>query len=262
MQDLDVLWDIGTDVSGDNEMGNIDDVSILDGIDFSKKEDAEAAPSSEVTTDSTATDAETTEVKSDSDTAVPTVEGEEASNEDEWKESELDKFINDLLASQAETDDKVQEIVEKADESNDPQLIKLVDELQTMLAESKLEIEELKKDKEITLNKYLTKYWEDSDLSLYKPEVDTLESNPKLRALIKFRNSDNEKVKTKVDNIVMDLIYDRLWVDVSELLDKQNKEATSSILNTPASDAPMISEMAKPEKEDDMNYEQSTNDLF
>jgi hypothetical protein len=40
-----------------------------------------------------------------------------------------------LLASQAETDDKVQEIVEKADESNDPQLIKLVDELQTMLAE-------------------------------------------------------------------------------------------------------------------------------
>jgi hypothetical protein len=40
-----------------------------------------------------------------------------------------------LLASQAETDDKVQEVVEAASDSNDPQLIKLVDELQTMLAE-------------------------------------------------------------------------------------------------------------------------------
>lgn len=262
MQDLDVLWDIGTDSSSENEMGNIDDVSILDGIDFSKTDVAESAPSSEAVETPAATDAEVTTPESDSDTTVPAVEGEEATNEEEWKESELDKFINDLLASQAETDDKVQEIVEKADESNDPQLIKLVDELQTMLAEKWLEIEELKKTNEVTLNKYLNKYWEDSDLSLYKSEVDTLESNPKLRALIKFRNSDNEKVKTKVDNIAMDLIYDRLWIDVSELIDAQWKAATSSILSTPPSDAPMITEMIKPEKEEDFNYEQSTNDLF
>jgi hypothetical protein len=58
-------------------------VSILDGIDFSKNDVADAASTSEVTTEPTATDAGTTEVKSDSDTTVPTVEGQEASNETE-----------------------------------------------------------------------------------------------------------------------------------------------------------------------------------
>lgn len=261
MQDLDVLWDIAEDSSEITEGGNIDDVSILDGIDFSKPETADAALTSEESTTEDVTDTTEVETKSDSDTTAPTVEGEEAGNEEKWTEDDLDKFINDLIASQAETEDKVQEIAEVASESNDPQLIKLVDELQTMIAEKNIEIEELKKTNEVTLNKYLNKYWEDSDLSLYKQEVDTLDSNPKLRALIKFRWSDNDKVKTKVDNIVMDLIYDRLWVDVSELLEQKDKAATSSVLGTPESDAPLMPEIKEPEDKD-MTYEESINNLF
>jgi hypothetical protein len=64
-------------------MGNINDVSILDGIDFSKTDGAEAASTSETTEAPTVADTTEAEVKSDSDTAVPAVEGEEATNEEE-----------------------------------------------------------------------------------------------------------------------------------------------------------------------------------
>ncbi len=259
-QDLDILGDIWEDVISSG--WGIDDVNILDGIDFWNKEDAESSTdTSTADVNTELSDTSATPDKPTEDATAPTVEGEKETNDNKWTDEELDDFINQLLASQWELEDKAQEVKDAAENSDDPQLIKLVDELQTMLAEKNIEIEELKKTNEVTLNKYLNKYWEDSDMSLYKPEVDMLESNPKLRALVKFRGSDNDKIKTKVDNIVMDLIYDRLWIDVSELLEKKDKDNVSSVLNTPSSDAPLMPEL-KEEEDKELNYEQSTNDIF
>lgn len=254
VQDLDVLWTID---ENENQEITWDASDLFAGIDFSKESD------DSITSDSSEPlwEPETpiTDAIPESDNAVPPVEGKEDSGTP--NEDELTKRINDLIASNEEIKDKAQEVKEQAEESDDPKLITLVEELQTMLSEKNIEIQEVTKDRDIYKEKYLSKYWEDSDLWLYKDEVAFLEWNPKMRAIVKFFNSDNEKTKNKVNTLLFDLVYDRTWIDVSELLDEKDKSNVSNILNMPSSDSAPITEM--PEKEDKpKGYEESVNDIM
>ncbi len=248
VNDIDILWDIWLDDPEETTSDeSVEDIDVLgnqtpDVVEPEVKAEEPVAPVEDATL--------ATEDKP-----------EPEAPKDEVKEGEdLDKWLDDLLKSNAETDDKVDEIKEVADESWNDSLIKLVDELQSLMAEKNLTIEELQKKVDVANNRYLSKFGWEEELSIYKPEIEKLQNNPRLMALVKFLDSDNEKVKPKLVSILSDMIFNLTWQDVSDLLDQKDKAALN-VLNSWGSDSPIMQEN-KPEEEQDMSFEQSTNDIL
>ena len=244
---ISLLGDIGWDDEGtevnDNE---VEDVDVFGTEDKTPEVKPEPTPAPEVKTE---------------DTTLPTPEpkSEEVSDKKEGDE-DLDKWLDDLLKSNAEVDDKVTEIKDAIEESWDDSTKQLVDELQTMIADKNLEIEQLKKQVDVTQSRYISKFGEWEELSIYKPEIEKLQNNPRLMALVKYGDTENEKIKPKVISILSDMIYKLTGQDVSMLLDEKDK-ANMSILNSPSSDNQPIQENKKPE-EKNMDYDESINNIL
>ena len=250
VNDLDILWDIALDDSEPTIDDTLDDTAVLPASDKPEEEVKAEEPK----------EPETPEPKVEE----PVKPEEPKVNEEEPKKSEegedLDKWLDELLKNNVDVEAKVDEVQKAAEESWDENLIKLVDELQTSLADKNLTIEELKKQLEVSNNRYLSKFGEEEELSIYKNEIQKLQDNPRLMALVKFNGTDNEKVKPKLVRILSDMLYDLTGQDVSDLLDQKDK-AWLSILDTPSSDTPPIQEMKK-EEEKNMDYEESVNNIL
>jgi len=188
------------------------------------------------------------------DTTEPT------SDTDMW-ELDIDAIVNELLWQQAEVDDKVEEIKDEAENTGNNELLSMIDELQSLLIEKNQLIDELTKKDEITSSKLMDKYWDAENYSFYKDTIDALESNPKLNMLVKYINSDNERMQDRVIGILSDLLTEKTWEDISALINTNQKSAVSNALT----DVNGVGEVAAPSLEEEdkpLTYDESINNLF
>ena len=188
------------------------------------------------------------------DTTEPT------SETDMW-ELDIDAIVNELLWQQAEVDDKVEEIKDEAENTGNNELLSMIDELQGLLIEKNQLIDELTKKDEITSSKLMDKYWDAENYSFYKDTIDALESNPKLNMLVKYINSDNERMQERVIGILSDLLTEKTWEDVNALINNNQKSAVSNALT----DVNGWGEVASPTLEEEdkpLTYDESINNLF
>ena len=201
---------------------------------------------------------ETTPVEEATTDEVDTTEATEEA--DMW-ELDIDSIVNELLWQQAEVDDKVEEIKDEAENTGNNELLSMIDELQSLLIEKNQLIDELTKKDEITSSKLMDKYWDAENYSFYKDTIDALESNPKLNMLVKYINSDNERMQERVIGILSDLLTEKTWEDVNALINSNQKSAVSNALT----DVNGWGEVAAPTLEDEdkpLTYDESINNLF
>jgi hypothetical protein len=245
-QDLDIFGDIGGD-SGEesnNDLfgtGDSEEIS-ADELLGDVKEETPAEP-----------------VVAEEPIKEEVIEEPEATTKEE--DDEFNKLVDEILNGSTEVDDKVEEIKQQAEDEGNQELIDMIDELQKLLSEKNLQIEELQKSKEMVNGKYLDRYAETEGLMIHKDVIEKLEADPKLMMLVKYSDSDNEKIKDRVLNILTDMIYKQTGQDVRELLDTAQKDSIGAIMSTPDSQASL--DIPKMEKEDkDMTFEESIQNLF
>lgn len=179
---------------------------------------------------------------------------------DTW-DSELDALLASLDEWSEEIEEKVEELKDDAEQSWNSKLMETIDELQGMLTEKSMKVQELTKQLEITNTNYLDRVWESEWLAIYKNVIDNLESNPNLMLLAKYHWTDNEKIKTKMINIVSDLVMEYTWEDISELI---NQKQADSIWDLGESWdwIPPIPEWKEEGEDKDWDREQSITQLF
>lgn len=201
------------------------------------------------------------EVKKDEDVKSEEPKADEPGekgNEDE----EMQKFIDDLLADTTEVEDKVEEIKEVAADNWDSEMVKIVSELELLLAEKNSKIEEQWRQLEVTNNRFLEKVGEAENFGIYKDVIEKLEGDSKLMMLVKHKDTDNQKVKDRLVSVTTDILYDLTWQDVSELLDDKVKGDVATALGTPESNAPMTPTILPEEDDKEIDFEESINMLF
>lgn len=224
--------------------------------------DAEA-PAEEL---STSTEEEITEpteeVSEDVTSEVPSEEADVTEDVQDTAEEDvdIDKLVADILWDSTEIDDKVEDIKDEAQSSGNEELLGMIDELQTLLAEKNQKIEELTKKDEITSGRLMDTYGDAENYSFYKPTIEKLEWNPQLMMLVKNWDSTNEKAQERVVSILADLISEKTWEDVSSLINTNQKNSVSNALTdvnwgweswAPTEEAPEV-----------FNRDQSLNELF
>lgn len=185
----------------------------------------------------------------------------EAESEPDMWELDIDSIVKELLWQQEEVDDKVEEIKDEAENTGNNELLSMIDELQSLLIEKNQLIDELTKKDEITSSKLMDKYWDAENYSFYKDTIDALESNPKLNMLVKYINSDNERMQDRVIGILSDLLTEKTWEDISALINTNQKSAVSNALT----DVNGWGEVAAPALEEEdkpLTYDESINNLF
>lgn len=219
VSDLDIFGDEPEDTI--NEDPTVDDIDVLGDI----KEDIPTVIEEPVVEQEVAPEAP--------------VESVEEVNKGDSEIEDIDKWLDDLLKNATQVEQKADEVQAAAEATGDEELIKLVDDLQTMLAETKVENDELRKQVEISNNRYLNKFGSEEELSIYKGEIEKLQGNPKLMAFVKYFGTDNEKIKPKLISIAADFLYDLTGQDISSLIEEKDK-AGLSILNAASSDSQMI----------------------
>lgn len=176
-------------------------------------------------------------------------------------EIDIDQLVADILGDASNIDDKVEDIKDEAQSSGNEELLGMIDELQTLLAEKNQKIEELTRKNDITSGRLMDTYGDAENYSFYKPTIDKLEGNPQLMMLIKNWDSDNEKAQERVVSILADLISEKTWEDVSSLINSNQKKSVANALT----DVNWWRESWAPaeEKEDEVfNRDQSLNELF
>lgn len=224
--------------------------------------DAEA-PAEEL---STSTEEEITEpteeVSEDVTSEVPSEEADVTEDVQDTAEEDvdIDKLVADILWDSTEIDDKVEDIKDEAQSSGNEELLGMIDELQTLLAEKNQKIEELTKKDEITSGRLMDTYGDAENYSFYKPTIEKLEWNPQLMMLVKNWDSTNEKAQERVVSILADLISEKTWEDVSSLINSNQKNSVSNALT----DVNWGWESWVPteESEEVFNRDQSLNELF
>lgn len=177
------------------------------------------------------------------------------------EELDVEAIVNELLWQQAEVDDKVEEIKDEAENTGNSELLWMIDELQSLLIEKNQLIDELTKKDEITSSKLMDKYWDAENYSFYKDTIDALENNPRLNMLVKYIDSDNEKMQDRVISILSDLLTEKTWEDISALINSNQKSAVSNALT----DVNGWGEVASPtieEEDKPLTYDESINNLF
>lgn len=231
-----------------------------DGEDTSMEEVTEApAEELEVTPEEDVTEEVTEEI-------VPTAEADEPVEEDvpeetsEEEDIDVDALVAEILWSTSDVDDKVEEIKDEAQSSGNEELLWMIDELQTLLAEKNQKIEELTKKDEITSGRLMDTYWDAENYSFYKPTIEKLENNPQLMMLIKNFDSTNEKAQERVVSILADLISEKTGEDVSSLINSNQKNSVANALT----DVNWWWEAWVPSEEDEkiFNRDQSLTELF
>ena len=231
-----------------------------DGEDTSMEEVTEApAEELEVTPEEDVTEEVTEEVAPEAPAEEPAVEDVPAETPNE--DVDIDQLVSEILWSSSDVDDKVEEIKDEAQSSGNEELLGMIDELQTLLAEKNQKIEELTKKDEITSGRLMDTYWDAENYSFYKPTIEKLENNPQLMMLVKNFDSDNERAQERVVSILADLISEKTGEDVSQLINANQKNSVSNALTNVEWGGVMWTPAA-PEEEKDYNYDQSLNELF
>ena len=231
-----------------------------DGEDTSMEEVTEApAEELEVTPEEDVTEEVTEEVAPEAPAEKPAVEDVPAETPNE--DIDIDQLVSEILWSSSDVDDKVEEIKDEAQSSGNEELLWMIDELQTLLAEKNQKIEELTKKDEITSGRLMDTYWDAENYSFYKPTIEKLENNPQLMMLVKNFDSDNERAQERVVSILADLISEKTGEDVSQLINANQKNSVSNALTNVEWGGVMWTPAA-PEEEKDYNYDQSLNELF
>lgn len=172
---------------------------------------------------------------------------------------DLNSIIDEILASNEEVDDKVEEIKDEAASSWNEDLLSLIDELQTMIAEKNLKIDELTKKNEVTSNKYMNSYWDAENYSFYKPTIEKLDNNPQLSMLVK--NYDKEWANEKVVRILADMIEEKTGVNIDDAINASQKNSVGNALSTPSTSG-MSAAPSFEEDEKDYNKQESLTNLF
>lgn len=235
--------DLDLDIFNDGEDTSMEEVT------EAPAEELEVTPEEDVTEDVTeATDVPAEEVEED----VPT----ETVAEDDI---DVDALVADILWSTSDVDDKVEEIKDEAQSSGNEELLGMIDELQTLLAEKNQKIEELTKKDEITSGRLMDTYWDAENYSFYKPTIEKLESNPQLMMLVK--NFDNEKAQDRIVSILADLISEKTGEDVSSLINSNQKNSVANAL-TDVDWGGVMGTPSMPEEDTPFNRDQSLNELF
>ena len=230
-----------------------------DGEDTSMDEVTEApAEELEVTPEEDVTEEVTEEITPDV-SAEPVEEDVPESNSEE--DVDIDALVAEILWSSSDVDDKVEEIKDEASASGNEELLGMIDELQTLLAEKNQKIEELTKKDEITSGRLMDTYWDAENYSFYKPTIEKLENNPQLMMLVKNFDSDNEKVQDRVVSILADLISEKTGEDVSSLINTNQKNSVANAL-TDVDWGGVVWTPSAPEEDTVFNRDQSLNELF
>lgn len=230
-----------------------------DGEDTSMEEVTEApAEELEVTPEEDVTEEVTEEV-------VPTAEADAPVEEDVPEETsdevDVDALVAEILWNTSDVDDKVEEIKDEAQSSGNEELLWMIDELQTLLAEKNQKIEELTKKDEITSGRLMDTYWDAENYSFYKPTIEKLENNPQLMMLIKNFDNTNEKAQERVVSILADLISEKTGEDVSSLINRNQKNSVANAL-TDVDWGGVMGTPSMPEEDEVYNRDQSLNELF
>lgn len=196
---------------------------------------------------------------SESPTAPETTEPAEPETTEE--DVDVDALVREILWQAAEVDDKVEDIKDEAASTWNEELLWMIDELQTLLAEKNQTIEELTRKNDITSNRLMDKYWDAENYSFYKWIIDKLENNPQLNMLVKYFDSDNENMKNRVVAILSDMISERTWVDINDAINNSQKQSVWNAL-TDVQWWREVGTPTEPEEEPEYNREQSLNNLF
>lgn len=225
----------------------------------------------EVMEDVTEAPAEELEVTPEEDVSeevteeVPAEETEEVVEDvpEETSEDEIDvdQLVADILGNSSDIDEKVEDIKDEAQSSGNEELLWMIDELQTLLAEKNQKIDELTKKDEITSGRLMDTYGDAENYSFYKPTIEKLESNPQLMMLVKNFDSDNERAQERVVSILADLISEKTGEDVSQLINKNQKNSVSNAL-TDVDWGGVMGTPSMPEEDTPFNRDQSLNELF
>lgn len=230
-----------------------------DGEDTSMDEVTEApAEELEVTPEEDVTEEVTEEEAPDVQTEAPV---EEDVPEETSEDVDIDALVAEILWDASDIDDKVEDIKDEAQSSGNEELLWMIDELQTLLAEKNQKIDELTKKDEITSGRLMDTYGDAENYSFYKPTIEKLENNPQLMMLVKNFDSDNERAQERVVSILADLISEKTGEDVSSLINANQKNSVSNALTNVDWGGVMWTPTA-PEEEKDFNYDQSLNELF
>lgn len=230
-----------------------------DGEDTSMEEVTEApAEELEVTPEEDVTEEVTEETQ---DVPAEPVEEDVPAETSDEEDIDVDSLISEILWDTSTIDDKVEDIKDEAQSSWNEELLWMIDELQTLLAEKNQKIEELTKKDEITSGRLMDTYGDAENYSFYKPTIEKLEWNPQLMMLIKNWDNENERAQERVVSILADLISEKTGEDVSSLINANQKSSVSNAL-TNVDWGGVMGTPSAPEEEKDFNYDQSLNELF
>ena len=237
--------DLNLDIFNDGEDTSMDEVT------EAPAEELEVTPEEDVTE-------EVTEEAPDVQTEAPV---EEDVPEETSEDVDIDALVAEILWDASDIDDKVEDIKDEAQSSGNEELLWMIDELQTLLAEKNQKIDELTKKDEITSGRLMDTYGDAENYSFYKPTIEKLENNPQLMMLVKNFDSDNERAQERVVSILADLISEKTGEDVSSLINANQKNSVSNALTNVDWGGVMWTPTV-PEEEQDFNYDQSLNELF
>jgi len=226
-------------------------------------EEVTEAPAPELEVEEEPAEATTEDVVDEAvDEAVDEVPADDTTESPEPAEEDLDidALVEEILNWADEVDDKVEEIKQEASSSGNEDLLNMIDELQTLLAEKNQQIAELNKKDEITSGRLMDTYGDAENYSFYKWTINKLEENPQLMMLVKNYNSENEKAQERVLSILSDMIFEKTGEDISQLINTNQKNNVSNALTN----VEWWRDASTPEApaEEDLDYNASINDLF
>lgn len=158
----------------------------------------------------------------------------------------LDPEIDDLL--------KQAEAAEEKDERDD-----VISELRKRLVDQQVELDAASRQKDILNEKLMASAASDTELGMYKDVIGKLESNPKLRALVRYADSSEEPSKNRAINILAEMLEDMTGQDISTLLDKTRTDKAKAALGSQGS---ATQASTKKDEEKDMDYDESVSSLW
>ena len=238
--------DLNLDIFNDDEDTSMNEVT------EAPAEELEVTPEEDVTEEVTEEEAPDVQTEAPVEEDVP---------EETSEDVDIDALVAEILWDASDIDDKVEDIKDEAQSSGNEELLWMIDELQTLLAEKNQKIDELTKKDEITSGRLMDTYGDAENYSFYKPTIEKLENNPQLMMLVKNFDSDNERAQERVVSILADLISEKTGEDVSSLINANQKNSVSNALTNVDWGGVMWTPTA-PEEEKDFNYDQSLSELF
>ena len=199
------------------------------------------------------------------DQAVPANGGEPekkdgAAAPDEAKKPEDAKPSDDLQLD-PELAKLFDAVEDRAESKADPKMVDLVNQLRVKLAEKESDILVEREQVKRLQEKLLKSAGDEADSFQYKGLASTVESSPKLAAVVKlWSRKDDEKAGSRLKEALADVFEEVTGIDVSKML--RSAEEDKILAATGSRTKSAVSEPSKDEKEDKMDYDRSVDDIF